>query len=73
MRLRDFHEFGDMGPTELASKIGISKGYAHALLNGSKRAGPRTAQRLAKLTGRPWHEFIAVEKNTDAQSCGAIP
>ena len=44
--------------TALAKKLRLSIGYTSDLVNGKERVSQRTAARLAKLTGRPWHEFM---------------
>lgn len=43
--------------TEFARLMGISKGSAHDLIRGKRKAGPKTARRMEKLTGQPWHKF----------------
>jgi transcriptional regulator with XRE-family HTH domain len=43
----------------LAKLIGVSKGAASELINGKRRIGLVTANRMASITGRPWHEFVS--------------
>ena len=45
--------------TELAARLGVSKGNASDLLDGSRRIGPKLAHRLAPILGRPWHEIVS--------------
>jgi plasmid maintenance system antidote protein VapI len=49
----------EIGTTELAARLGISKGSASELISGKRGIGHKTAKRMAKLTGRPWHSFMA--------------
>jgi|DEB19_MinimDraft_3_1074340.scaffolds.fasta_scaffold18610_5 plasmid maintenance system antidote protein VapI len=49
----------EIGTTELASRLGISKGSASELISGKRGIGKKTAKRMAKLTGLPWHFFMS--------------
>jgi Helix-turn-helix. len=44
--------------TELAARLETSKGNASDIINGRRPVGVKVARRMAKLTGRPWHEFV---------------
>lgn len=48
-----------IGPTELATRLGVSKGSAHELIHGKRGIGRKTAERLAALTGKPWHTLMS--------------
>lgn len=45
--------------TELAARLGVSKGNASDLFDGTRRIGPKLARRLAPIIGRPWHEIVS--------------
>lgn len=48
-----------IGPTELAARLGVSKGSAHELMHGKRGVGRKTAERLSRLTGKPWHTLMS--------------
>lgn len=48
----------NIGPTELAARLGISKGSAHELMTGKRGIGQKTARRMERLTGKVWHKFM---------------
>jgi transcriptional regulator with XRE-family HTH domain len=43
---------------ELAKEIGISRVQVYRIRSGQSGASPATAEKLERLTGIPWHEFI---------------
>lgn len=53
-----YRESNDLTIQALADALDISKGHACDLVNGKERVGMKVAQRMAALTGRPWHEFM---------------
>lgn len=51
--------------TELAARLGVSKGNASDLLDGKRRIGPKLARRLEPILNRPWHEIVSPPSDGD--------
>lgn len=54
----DYKTRNDLSVTELAEKLGTSKGHISDLVNGNAKVGIVIAKRLSALTGKPWHKYL---------------
>ena len=61
MNVPEYAAKNGIGPAELAKMLGTSRGYAHDLITGRRKPGPKMAHRLADATGLPWYGFLASE------------
>jgi len=56
--LQDYKDRSGLTVTELAEKLGTSKGYVSDILNGNARIGVKIARALGKLTNKPWYKYL---------------
>jgi transcriptional regulator with XRE-family HTH domain len=49
-----------MHQANVAKEIGISEANLSLLLSGAREIGKPTAKRMARATGLPWNEIIAM-------------
>lgn len=56
--IAEYAEAEGIRATELGNRLDISKGRASELINGKRKCSNDIARRMAKLTGRPWHEYV---------------
>lgn len=54
-----------VGTVEMASRLGVSKGYVSHLKDGEKPITPRIAKALSALTGRPWWEYMPEDSSAE--------
>lgn len=56
--LADYKEKTGISVTDLAEKLGTSKGHVSDLVNGRVRIGVKIARAFGLLTGKPWHKYL---------------